>query len=60
MKVVCAWCKGVIKDGPAEPISHGICAECAGNMRRELSKMQAALCSRKEETSGQERHRTEG
>jgi hypothetical protein len=27
MKVVCAWCTTVIRDGVA-PISHGICAPC--------------------------------
>jgi len=29
VKVICAWCKAVIVDGPPHPVSHGICAECA-------------------------------
>ncbi len=28
MKVVCAWCKKVIKQGDAYPVSHGICEDC--------------------------------
>ena len=28
MKVVCAWCKTVLEDGPGL-ISHGICKPCA-------------------------------
>ncbi len=28
MKLVCAWCKKIIKDGPPEPVSHGICDTC--------------------------------
>lgn len=28
MRTVCAWCDGLIKDGPAEPLSHGICLDC--------------------------------
>jgi hypothetical protein len=27
MKVICAWCKKVMKDG-TEPASHGICPPC--------------------------------
>lgn len=26
-KCVCAWCKGVIRDG-VEPVTHGICPRC--------------------------------
>lgn len=29
MKIICAWCKSVLSDGPG-PISHGICGACAG------------------------------
>lgn len=28
IKTVCAWCNVVLKDGPAEPVSHGICEPC--------------------------------
>lgn len=29
MRVVCAWCLTLIKDGPLDgPVSHGICKEC--------------------------------
>jgi len=28
MKVVCAWCGKTLKDGPPEPLSHGICEAC--------------------------------
>lgn len=33
MKVVCAWCKVVIKDGLSFPVSHGICPSCVLLMR---------------------------
>jgi hypothetical protein len=29
MKIICAWCQTVLRDGPG-PISHGICRRCAG------------------------------
>lgn len=28
MKVICAWCQRLLRDGPAEPVSHGICSTC--------------------------------
>lgn len=28
LKLVCAWCSALIRDG-VEPISHGICKPCA-------------------------------
>jgi hypothetical protein len=28
LRVVCAWCQVLMKDGPPEPVSHGICPEC--------------------------------
>jgi len=30
MKLVCAWCKRVIRDGPEKTVSHGICPKCEG------------------------------
>ena len=35
MKLVCAWCKKVIRDGPDEPVSHGVCPECARRVTRQ-------------------------
>lgn len=29
LRRVCAWCSRVMHEGPPEPVSHGICAECA-------------------------------
>jgi len=42
MKLVCAWCQKVIRDGPEEPVSHGICPECA---RRTTHRLGAPLYS---------------
>jgi hypothetical protein len=28
MKTICTWCDRVLQDGPAEPVSHGICPAC--------------------------------
>ena len=28
MKTVCAWCGVIVKEGPEEFISHGICERC--------------------------------
>ncbi len=30
VKLICAWCGAIIKDGPG-PISHGICDPCAAS-----------------------------
>jgi len=35
MKMICAWCKKVIRKGPEEPVSHGMCSQCARRMERE-------------------------
>jgi hypothetical protein len=37
-KVVCAWCNRVLKEG-TEPISHGICPECAASLKSETEEM---------------------
>jgi hypothetical protein len=29
MKVICAWCLNVVRDGPAGHVSHGMCVECS-------------------------------
>ncbi len=36
MKVVCAWCKKVIRDSPEEIVSHGICETCEKRMARDI------------------------
>jgi hypothetical protein len=41
MKLICAWCKKVIRDGPENPPSHGICPECA---RRVTTRNDPATC----------------
>lgn len=28
LKVVCAWCSAVMVEGPAHPVSHGMCPGC--------------------------------
>lgn len=28
IKTLCAWCNVILKDGPAAPVSHGICPAC--------------------------------
>lgn len=29
MKTICAWCKDLLVAGPSQPVSHGICENCA-------------------------------
>lgn len=29
LRRVCAWCGRVMQEGPAQPVSHGICVDCA-------------------------------
>ncbi len=29
MKTICAWCQCVIREGPEQPVSHGVCKRCA-------------------------------
>lgn len=35
MKVICAWCLAILKDGPL-PISHGLCSACSARLLAEL------------------------
>jgi len=37
MKKVCAWCKEVIRGGPDEPTTHGICRSCLASLCRQLN-----------------------
>ena len=32
IKVVCAWCGRILKEGPPEPVSHGLCPGCAAGL----------------------------
>jgi len=36
MKIICAWCKVVMRDGTSKYISHGICKECAEKAKSEI------------------------
>lgn len=36
MKVICAWCRRLLKDGPEHPVSHGICPDCKREVEAEL------------------------
>ena len=36
VKLVCAWCNKVLKEGPEDNISHGICQECRDKMYEEM------------------------
>ena len=35
IKVVCAWCDKVLRDGNHPDVSHGICAKCAEELEEE-------------------------
>ena len=39
MKIICAWCKKVLKDGLDNQISHGICNDCKANQMAELKEL---------------------
>jgi hypothetical protein len=37
MKVICAWCGLLIRDGdPKLPISHGLCVNCKDKLEQDL------------------------
>ena len=36
-RLICAWCKTDLRPG-SEPASHGICSECAAEMRDMMAK----------------------
>lgn len=36
MKVICAYCKTIMQDGPPVPVSHGICTTCFERVVKEL------------------------
>lgn len=40
-QVVCAWCRTVMRPGPAGRVSHGICHPCAAAMRNDLALLDA-------------------
>lgn len=39
LRTVCSWCSKVIAEGddPTAPVTHGICDDCADNMRKEAA-----------------------
>jgi len=40
MRVICAWCKKIIKEGSTENgISHGICVECKKGCDKEIEEI---------------------
>ena len=42
MRIVCAWCGKIIKEGTGEPdenVSHGICTKCAKVEKEEIGAM---------------------
>ncbi len=41
LKVICAWCQLLMSDG-VEPASHGICEQCAAELRARWAKRKAA------------------
>lgn len=43
LKTVCSWCKRVVVDGPAEPVTHGICPVCEVEFRRQLKASLAGV-----------------
>lgn len=36
LKTICAWCGRILKEGPADPVSHGICPECRAKIWTEF------------------------
>lgn len=38
MKIICAWCKTLVQDGPADRVTHTICARC---FAREMAALDA-------------------
>jgi hypothetical protein len=37
MKTICAWCQRLMTDGPAFPVSHGMCTTCQARLEAELA-----------------------
>lgn len=38
LKVVCAWCQKVMRDGQSEKVSHGICDSCVDIFRESIGR----------------------
>ena len=36
MKTVCAWCGKILSGDGKEPISHGMCKDCAAKMLKQM------------------------
>lgn len=57
MRLVCAWCKAVMREGE-EPVSHGICPACLETAERQYSfKRTPATDAEKEAGRRMERER---
>lgn len=41
LKVVCAWCNKVLKEGPPTEVSHGICEDCEKKVNAEIDAREA-------------------
>ena len=52
-KIVCAWCKKVIKEG-VDPISHGICEECCEEEIKKLDEQKARINAKEEYNRNQQ------
>jgi len=44
-KLVCAWCRKVLRDGPSNYVSHGICVPCRLNMERQIASARSFVAS---------------
>lgn len=42
MKVICGWCQIVITEGPAKPVSHGLCTSCCAKWNADIDALEAA------------------
>ena len=49
MRIICAWCKALMQDGPEHPVSHGMCQTCATAMHATID----AACPYCHRTDGQ-------
>lgn len=36
LKIVCSWCSKVMKEGPENKVSHGMCTDCEKKLNEEL------------------------
>lgn len=43
MRLVCAWCRTELRDGPPNLVTHGICEHCRVQFERTCSRLLADL-----------------